>query len=191
MFDLVTLAPNIDRLTLGEAQLEPLSLQRKDNVTKFDLMCTFVYNPLAANNLMSCSVVCSQDMFNQSTVHTLVDRYSSLLRQLFNSVPMSGMLQPLYKFSIILPNELTLIHELNISDDSEQQKTKSTISQLFSQRAASQPQKVAVELDEQSLSYTELLYYVQRLALHLLANPYIAPGDIVCQCVERSLSMVS
>ncbi|CAF4173904.1 unnamed protein product, partial [Adineta steineri] len=52
------------------------------------------------------------------------------------------------------------------------------------------PQKVAVELDEQSLTYCELLYYVQVLSLTLLNECYIAPGEIVCQCVERSLSMV-
>ena len=51
-------------------------------------------------------------------------------------------------------------------------------------------QKLAVELDAQSLTYCELLYYVQRLSLHLLISYQIIPGDIVCQCVERSLSMV-
>jgi hypothetical protein len=32
---------------------------------------------------------------------------------------------------------------------------------------------------------------VQILSLHLLINYRIIPGDIICQCVERSLSMVS
>ncbi|CAF4254780.1 unnamed protein product, partial [Adineta steineri] len=52
------------------------------------------------------------------------------------------------------------------------------------------PQKLAVELDEQSLTYAELLYYVQVLSLTLLNEYLITPGEIVCQCVERSLSMV-
>ncbi|CAF4299620.1 unnamed protein product, partial [Adineta steineri] len=52
------------------------------------------------------------------------------------------------------------------------------------------PQKLAVELDEQSLTYCELLYYVQVLSLILLNEYHVVPGDIVCQCVERSLSMV-
>ncbi|CAF1578626.1 unnamed protein product, partial [Adineta steineri] len=52
------------------------------------------------------------------------------------------------------------------------------------------PQKLAVELDEQSLTYCELLYYVQVLSLTLLNEYHVFPGEIVCQCVERSLSMV-
>ncbi|CAF1557399.1 unnamed protein product, partial [Adineta steineri] len=50
--------------------------------------------------------------------------------------------------------------------------------------------KLAVELDEQSLTYCELLHYVQVLSLTLLNKYLVAPGEIVCQCVERSLSMV-
>ena len=52
-------------------------------------------------------------------------------------------------------------------------------------------QKLAVELDEQSLTYSELLYYVQLLSLNLLNKHGVIPGEIICQCVERSLSMVS
>ncbi|CAF4316771.1 unnamed protein product, partial [Adineta steineri] len=52
------------------------------------------------------------------------------------------------------------------------------------------PQKLAVELDEQSLTYCELLHYVQILSLTLLNEYHVFPGEVVCQCVERSLSMV-
>ncbi|CAF4262243.1 unnamed protein product, partial [Adineta steineri] len=52
------------------------------------------------------------------------------------------------------------------------------------------PQKLAVELDEQSLTYAELLYYVQMLSLTLVNEYHVVPGDVVCQCVERSLEMV-
>ncbi|CAF4255047.1 unnamed protein product, partial [Adineta steineri] len=51
-------------------------------------------------------------------------------------------------------------------------------------------QKLAVELDEQSLTYCELLHYVQVLSVTLLNEYHVLPGEIVCQCVERSLSMV-
>ena len=52
-------------------------------------------------------------------------------------------------------------------------------------------QKLAVELDDQSLTYSELLYYVQVLSLNLLNEQKVFVGEIICQCVERSLSMVS
>jgi hypothetical protein len=53
------------------------------------------------------------------------------------------------------------------------------------------PQKLAVELDDQSLSYSELLYNVQVLSLNLLSEQRIVTGDVICQCIERSLSVVS
>ncbi|CAF1627454.1 unnamed protein product [Adineta ricciae] len=51
-------------------------------------------------------------------------------------------------------------------------------------------QKLAVELDDQSLTYSELLYYTQVLSLNLVNKHKIVPGEIICQCVERSLSMM-
>ncbi|UJR22117.1 hypothetical protein I4U23_025181 [Adineta vaga] len=46
------------------------------------------------------------------------------------------------------------------------------------------------ELDEQSLTYAELLHYVQILSACLLNKYDVDVGEIICQCVERSLSMV-
>jgi non-ribosomal peptide synthetase component F len=67
----------------------------------------------------------------------------------------------------------------------------SCIHHEFVGQAIKHSQKLAVELDNQSLTYTELLYYVQVLSLHLLNEQRVVPGDIICQCVKRSLSMVS
>ena len=52
------------------------------------------------------------------------------------------------------------------------------------------PQKIAVELDEQMITYNELLFYAQTLALNLVDEHGVKEGDIICQCVERSISMV-
>ncbi|CAF1672373.1 unnamed protein product, partial [Adineta ricciae] len=68
--------------------------------------------------------------------------------------------------------------------------TDETISQRFCEKASSYSQKVAVDLDEQSLTYSELLVYTQQLAVVLIDTHGVKEGDIVCQCVERSLSMV-
>ncbi|CAF4451348.1 unnamed protein product, partial [Adineta steineri] len=64
------------------------------------------------------------------------------------------------------------------------------IHHAFVYQVMKHPQKLAVELDEQSLTYSELLHYVQVLSLTLLNEYQITPGEVVCQCVERSLSMV-
>ncbi|CAF0925002.1 unnamed protein product [Adineta steineri] len=52
------------------------------------------------------------------------------------------------------------------------------------------PQKLAVELDEQSLTYAALLYYVQVLPLTLLNEYHIFLDEVICQCIERSLAMI-
>ncbi|CAF4382666.1 unnamed protein product, partial [Adineta steineri] len=41
-----------------------------------------------------------------------------------------------------------------------------------------------------SLTYNELLFYVQQLALQIINNCHIKSGDIICQLAERSLSMI-
>jgi surfactin family lipopeptide synthetase A len=65
------------------------------------------------------------------------------------------------------------------------------IHQKFVYQVMKYPQKLAVELDDQSLTYSELLHYTQLLSLYLLNTFGVMPEDIVSQCVERSLSMVS
>jgi hypothetical protein len=51
-------------------------------------------------------------------------------------------------------------------------------------------QKLSVELDDQFLTFSELLYFVQLLSLNLFSAQRVIPSGIVCQCVERSISMV-
>ncbi|CAF1384045.1 unnamed protein product [Adineta steineri] len=48
----------------------------------------------------------------------------------------------------------------------------------FIQQVNKQPQKIAIELDEQSLTYNELLYYAQCLSLEFLTNSNYIPGNV-------------
>ncbi|CAF4903355.1 unnamed protein product, partial [Rotaria sp. Silwood1] len=49
---------------------------------------------------------------------------------------------------------------------------------------------VAVELDEQYLTYGEMLTAATGLAHNLLDKFHIQLGEVICQCVERSIEMV-
>lgn len=191
VFDFITLLPDMNRFILNETLLEPVSSYQVDNMAKFDFMLSLIYDPSATNNIMSCSLVCSRDIFDQTTMDILIDRYSWFFRQLFDPVTILSTSDHLYKLSIILPHELKLIHALNSNNDDRERKIKNTIGELFCQQAANHSQKMAVELDEQSLSYSELLYYVQKCAIDLLFKHDVKSGEIICQCVERSLTMVS
>ena len=58
----------------------------------------------------------------------------------------------------------------------------------FIEQVNCHPNKIAVVLDDQSITYVELYSLVNSLACRL--SRIVQPGDVVCQCVERSIEMV-
>ncbi|CAF2998478.1 unnamed protein product [Rotaria sp. Silwood2] len=187
MFDFITIDSDIEHVELDGAMLEPVSLEKGDFVAKFDLMLMFVHK---LSGGITFSLTCSQDLFDETTVQLLAERFSYLLDQLFEPNQTLAKQPSLHQLSIVLPQEHVLIHTLKTNDINRSLAIFNTVPQSFSQVAFSHLQKVSVELDEQALTYGELLFYVQQFAL-LLINVYgVKEGDVVCQCVERSLSMV-
>ena len=187
MFDCITVDSNIDAVNLDGAVLRPVSLQQADYVAKFDMTLTLVHNTSTG---LSCSLVCSEDIFDQKTVQMFADRFSCLLRQLFDPSSISVRKEPLYELCIILPHEQVIVLSLKTNDINRSLTSDATIRELFIQQSMRHSQKLAVELDEQSLTYGELLLHAQKLALVLIDRHGVKTGDIICQCVERSLSMV-
>ncbi|CAF3410977.1 unnamed protein product [Rotaria sp. Silwood1] len=164
----------------------------RSRVATFDLTLAIQYDSNSKH--MKLLFNYSKDLFEECTINTMAQRFHILLRQLFEQN--TRRQQPIFSASLLLPNEMKLQQALNdtkleYQEDNEQQRVRGTIGQCFSQQAANLSQKVAIELDEQSLTYSELLYYAQQLALHLMINYDLRSGDIVCQCMKRSLSMVS
>ncbi|CAF4388671.1 unnamed protein product, partial [Adineta steineri] len=111
-----------------------------------------------------------------------------MLHQQFTSVDCTTN-KPIYELSLILSNEQYLMQSLNNTQISCR-SSLTCIHHEFVYQVMKHPQKLAVELDEQSLTYNELLFYVQQLALQIINKYDIKLGDIICQCVERSLSMI-
>ncbi|CAF3473432.1 unnamed protein product [Rotaria socialis] len=182
-----------------------------NGVALFDLGLTVSHD----HNLQKTdfTLECSADLFtSQEQVNELSSRFQQLLRQIFINTMLHA---PIYELSLILPNEKQIYLDLNgitntttviLSSTTNShlpssknittntphkcRHTIDTIHQLFYQQIATKAQKIAVELDEQSLTYDELFFYTQRLALCLIEEYDVKVGDIVCQCVERSISMV-
>ncbi|CAF1664970.1 unnamed protein product, partial [Adineta ricciae] len=186
MFDFITIESNDEQMSLDGAVLESVPLEQSDSIAKFDMMVTLVHSQSTG---ISCSIVCSQDLFDDTTVQLMTERFSCLLHHLFNSALFTTEKQPLHQLSLILPHEQLLIDAMKNNDNHRPSSTDQTISQLFCEKVSSYSQKVAVDLDEQSLTYSELLVYAQHLAVVLIDTHGVKEGDIVCQCVERSLSM--
>ena len=179
-----------NEVMIGDAHLYTISYSNqfdKHAVTdKRDFSLIIQHDPNI--NQLSCTINASLDLFDQETIQKIAQRFHSMLKQLFISTD-DWEKKPVYELSLILPNEQILMKAMNNTQVLFSPST--CIHHEFVYQAMKHPQKLAVELDEQSLTYSELLHYVQLLAIDLICNHRIVPGDIVCQCVERSLSMVS
>ena len=181
---------NRNEVMIDKSRLHPISMSIKisenEIMSKFDFSLTILHN--LNTNQLSCTIDASLDLFNRETIDTIAQRFHSMLEQAF-LYPDEQITKPVCELAIILPHERILMKSMNNTQVLFPAST--CIHHKFVLQAMDHSQKLAVELDEQSLTYCELLYYVQRLSLYLLVNYQITPGDIVCQCVERSLSMVS
>jgi non-ribosomal peptide synthetase component F len=155
-------------------------------MSQFDFALNIQYNQ--SSNQLSCTIDASLDLFDLTTVNKITQRFHSMLEQLFNRRDVQ-MSKHIYELLLILQDERLLMQSMN--NTQVILPSVSCIHHEFVSQAMKHPQKLAVELDDQSLNYSELLYYVQMLALNLLSQQRIVPGDFLCQCVERSLSMVS
>ncbi|CAF1247958.1 unnamed protein product [Adineta steineri] len=182
---------NNNAVMIGDSQLVPTSFSSNDNEDEILTISDFslsIYHDMNMNQL-SCTVNASLDLFNTDTVENISQRFYSMSHQLSTSIIDNQINKPIYELSLTLSNEQYLVQSLNNTQISFLSPL-TCIHHEFVYQVMKHPQKLAVELDEQSLTYCELLYYVQVLSLTLLNEYLITPGEIVCQCVERSLSMV-
>jgi hypothetical protein len=176
---------------ISDSRLYPMAIRMelgKDEImTKFDFSLA-VKHDLKTGQL-SCTIAASLDVFDVETVNMITQRFHLILHQLFQSTIDHQMKKSVYEISLILSDENLLMQSMNNTEILF--PSVSCIHHKFVYQSMKHPQKLAVELDDQSLTYCELLYYVQLLSLNLLETHGITPGEIICQCVERSLSMVS
>jgi non-ribosomal peptide synthetase component F len=182
---------DINEVMIGKNRLYAIHYLAEINVnkilSKFDFGLT-IHHDLNVNQL-SCTIDASLDLFNAETIDKIARRFYSMLKEIFQFSFDDQMKKPIYELSLVLPDERLLIQSLN--NTQVLVPSASCIHHEFVCQVMKHPQKLAVELDDQSLTYSELLYYVQVLSLNLLIKQGIVTGDVICQCVERSLSMVS
>ncbi|CAM4920606.1 unnamed protein product [Rotaria socialis] len=184
---------DMQSIHIDTAQLAHVSLPEVNDsfhgnqkvISRFDLSLTIKYNQ--SFNAFSCTFNASCDLFDLATVQALGERFQILCQQLFCS-SFDHNNQPIYELSLLLPSERHIMQIMNnchmIPNETD------CIHQMFAQKATMHPSKLAVTLDEQCLTYGQLLTRVQQLAWHLINEKDVHPGDIVCQCVDRSIEMV-
>ncbi|CAF1367762.1 unnamed protein product [Adineta steineri] len=182
---------NNTTVMIGDSQLLPgtsPSNTNEDEILSASDFSLSIYHDLNMNQL-SCTINASLDLFNIETVEKISQQFHSILHQLSASIIDNEMNKPIYELSLILSNEQYLMQSLNNTQISFP-SALTCIHHKFVYQVMKYPQKLAVELDEQSLTYAELFAYVQMLAVHLVDQYDIIPSEVISQCVERSLSMV-
>ncbi|CAF4002682.1 unnamed protein product [Adineta steineri] len=177
-------------IMIGDSQLSSISsimnINNNEITNEYDFSLIILHD--LNTDQLSCTINASLDLFNVETINKISQRFHSILIQLFTSVN-DQMNKSVYEISLTLPSENLLMQSMNNTQVSFSSPV-TCIHHEFVYQVMKHPQKIAVELDEQSLTYCELLYYVQVLSLTLLNEYHVLPGEIVCQCVERSLTMV-
>ncbi|CAF1400412.1 unnamed protein product [Adineta steineri] len=178
-------------IMIGDSQLVPGSFSfnvNEDEILSISDFSLSIYHDTNMNQL-SCTINGSLDLFNRETVEKISQRFHFILSQLSASMIDNQMNKPIHELSLALPNEKYLMQSLNNTEISFP-SAFTCIHHEFVYQVMKHPQKLAVELDEQSLTYCELLHYAQVLSLTLRNEYHVVPGEIICQCVERSLPMV-
>ncbi|CAF0953681.1 unnamed protein product [Adineta steineri] len=179
-----------NKIIIGDTQL--CSMPFSNKISEDEVMSKVDFNLIIQHdsqmNQLSCTINASRDLFDTKTIEKISQQFHSMLQQLFFFYDDDHMKKSIYELSLISADENLLMKSMNNTEVLFPSFT--CIHHQFVNQAIKHPQKLAVELDDQSLTYSELLYYVQVLSLNLLNQQRLIVGEIVCQCVERSLSMV-
>ena len=153
------------------------------DVTEHDLYLSIEINECKQ---VTGSFVYARDVFDETTITVMARRFETLLNQIFLSPSTTAICE----YSLLLPHEKYLLEDLNNVEHSNLSSNFLLIHQKFACQAKEHSQKLAVVLDDQSLTYAELLHLSQLLACYLKEKCCIKSGDIVGQCMERSIEMV-
>ncbi|UJR06878.1 hypothetical protein I4U23_011167 [Adineta vaga] len=118
IFDFITLSENETYLSMNDTRLEEVSLDQSYEVSKFDFMLSFVYNPTLENNTrLSFNLICSHDLFDEKSVATIAERFSYCMEQLlFRSNEtvdeVKTCVNTVSKVNLILPKEGNEINDV-------------------------------------------------------------------------------
>ncbi|CAF1531721.1 unnamed protein product [Rotaria sp. Silwood1] len=153
-----------------------------DDAALFDLSCTLFVSKTDQTRSITVSFNASLDLFEKKGLIKTTHRFVRLLSQLFLSD------QPLYTFSLFLDEEREILRKLN--DTHVDYGPIRCAHHHFIKHAQQYPQKLAMVFEDQSITYTETLFYAQQVAFDLVTEYQVCPNDVVVQLMERSIELV-
>ncbi|WP_406529699.1 amino acid adenylation domain-containing protein [Streptomyces sp. I8-5] len=170
--------PGVDAWNLPGLTAEPVEPPARD--AKFDLS---MYLAEAADGTLDGAVVYADDLFTEDTARRLAGHFTNLLA--------AATIRPHSALSEVEMLDAGERHRvLTEWNDTAAPVPAATLHQLFEQRAAQDPDAIAVVCGTEELTYRQLDERANRLAHRLRAVPGIGPDVPVGVCLERSPAMV-
>jgi amino acid adenylation domain-containing protein len=165
-----------DRLKFGELQVADFKLDLP--TSKFDLLMIVAEDRQGATVELNYST----DLFEAETMRRALGHYESLLRAVVENPE-----RRICELPFLNKQEIEQLQKWNRTErDYPRDKG---VADLFEEQAARIPTALAVECQDQELTYEELNRRANRLA-HYLRSLRVKPDTRVCVCVERCLEMV-
>ncbi len=163
---------HVEALTLSEMPFDP-------GVEKFDL----TLNVAEEQHQLKCAVSYSTDLFDEATVQRMTLQWQRILEGLCSGADARIL-------DIPLLNKKERQHVLHEWNQTAVEYPDRLIHECIEEQAARTPETIAVQYEDQKLSYAELNRNANRLAHHLTK---LGIGMDVCVgiCAERSLELVT
>lgn len=146
--------------------------------SKFDLLMIVAKEPQGAGVTLNYS----SDLFAAETMRRMLGHYETLLRAVVENPE-----QRICELPLLTRHEIEQLQKWNQTE--RDFPLDKGVADLFEEQAARIPAALAVEYQDQELTYEELNRRANRLA-HYLRNLGVKPDTRVCICIERCLEMV-
>jgi len=152
------------------------NIRREDVVSKFDL----VFNFEEKGNELEVLIQYNSDLYKKETIEQMLSHLENLLK-LVVTLPSTPISQLDYLHE---QEKKQLLYDFNPATiDFPADKTIST---LFEEQVAFNPDKIALIFEDKEISYNSLNEKANRLARHLLKVYKIKPNDFIGIQLERS-----
>ena len=173
---LFTTLGEADKLEFGELELGGFEFDT--GISKFDLVVSVQEAAQGAAVTINYSV----DLFAVETIQRMLGHYEQLLKAVVENAA-----HGVWNLSLLTEAEREQLERWN--QTSRDYPRDKTFAAWFEKYAASTPNTMAVEYEEQRLTYGDLNRQANRLAHHLCALG-VKPDTLVGICVDRSLEMI-
>ena len=179
LFDVMFTMQNMDSTAMELKELKLIPYKNNNKISKFDL--TITGTEIGEEILLDINY-CTK-LFKRETVERIAEHFKNILKVIVKNSSIK-----LSEIDMLLEDEkYKLLYEFN--DTYADYPRHKTIHQLFEEQVEKTPDKVAVEFDEEKLTYRQLNEKSNRLARTLRVKG-VKKDSIVGIMVNRSLEMI-